>query len=81
MAIAPGHKANFASLQRAFKAGHVCLLEVTEEATGEKKTALCAVNQDNGEYEFVPMAIMVDGNPYELYLPPEMDDAAPVVAG
>lgn len=81
MAIAPGYKANLATLQRAFEDKQVCLLEVTEEATGKKKVALCAVNQDNDYYEFVPMAIMVDGNPYELYLPPEMDNAAPVVAG
>jgi hypothetical protein len=70
MAIAEGCKQNFWQLRRAFTNGEVALLEVTEKATGNPAVVIVAVNFDGKMYDFVPMARMFDGNPYEELDPP-----------
>ena len=74
--IAEGHKANFETLLRAARGDDLALMEVRERATGETRVALVAVNQigeegDAEEFEFVPLALMVDGDPCEMYDPPD----------
>jgi hypothetical protein len=71
MAIAAGYKANFQTLNQAFKAGHVCLMECTDKGTKNKVMAICAVQMVGEEYEMVPFAKMFDGNPYEEIDPPQ----------
>lgn len=64
---------NFESLTDAGGNGNLMLLEARERATGKLVPLVCAVNFDGSEYEFVPYAVMIDGNPYELYDPPHPD--------
>ncbi len=68
-----GHANNLETLRRAFEADAVCLLEVTLKATGERCAAICAAvgSEDGSETSFVPFAIMLNGNPYELLIPPD----------
>ncbi len=68
--ITKGYRANFETLERAFKHGDVALMECTDAVTGKPVIAICAVNTVNGEYEFSPLAKMFDGNPYEELNPP-----------
>lgn len=68
--ITKGYRANFETLERAFKHGDVALMECTDAMTGKPVIAICAVNTVNGEYEFSPLAKMFDGNPYEELNPP-----------
>lgn len=68
--ITKGYRANFETLERAFKHGDVALMECTDAVTGKPVIAICAVNTINGEYEFSPLAKMFDGNPYEELNPP-----------
>jgi len=72
MSLAPGHRDNFETLQRAFNQGDVALVECQLVKTGESVPVICAANHhDDGMIEFVPLAIMFNGNPYELLRPPK----------
>ena len=71
--IVQGQKQNFETLSEAFANGDVCLLECQIAATGEVVAAICAAQTVHGEVEFVPFAIMINGNPYEVLNPPKPD--------
>ena len=71
MAIPKGTVSNFDTLQRACRNGDVVLLECTDAKTGEPAYAVCAVNRDAGEFHFVPIAKMFNGNPYKELVPPD----------
>ena len=72
MPISKGYKKNFETLQRAFRNNQVCLLEAQDKSTGEIKNLLCAVSEETSdEFTFVPFAVMIDGNPYDMYNPPK----------
>jgi hypothetical protein len=71
MPLSAGHKQNFNTLRRAFRAGNVALMECQVAATGEAVAVICAANRlPDGSVEFVPMATMFPGNPYEAVNPP-----------
>lgn len=73
MAIPTNDRANFDMLSRAFDAGHVALMEVQRVEDGKTVAAVCAVGFEHGEYTFTPFAVMVQGNPFELFRPPAPD--------
>lgn len=74
--IVQQHKANFKTLEKAFKADQVCMMDCIEKATGEHVAVICAVNIVDGQYEMVPMARFFNGNPYEEFIPPMAEEAA-----
>jgi hypothetical protein len=65
-----GHRHNFALLQKAFAQNDVALLECKDRATGSPVVAICAVQDDGDEIEFVPLAKLFEGNPYEELMSP-----------
>lgn len=69
--IARGYKANFEQLQRAFRLGDVALVSAIEKQSGEARALVCAMqgNQD-GTITPVPFAVMVWGNPFEMFHDP-----------
>jgi hypothetical protein len=72
--ILPGHKANLNTIVAAAKAGHLALMDCADAATGKPVVVLCAVNREsNGDYGFVPLAKLFDGNPYNELQPPSPD--------
>ena len=72
MALAVGHRQNFNTLQQAFFAGDVALMECQLAATGEVVPVLCAANrQQDGSLEFAPFAMLFTSNPYEILNPPK----------
>ena len=74
MAILPGHRQNFETLQQAFLNGDAALLECQFTATGEEVAVICAANpQEDGSVEFAPFAMLFNGNPYEMLNPPNPD--------
>jgi hypothetical protein len=77
MAIPDYARKNFQTLLRAAEAGHLALLECTDAATGEPRYVLTAVGwqdgEHGGEYVMTPFGHLADGNPYELYIPPDAD--------
>lgn len=72
MPLLPGHKANFDTLQQAFAAGDVALMECQLAATGEDVAVICVANRhQDGSIEFAPFAMLLNGNPYEVLNPPK----------
>ena len=75
MSLLPGHKHNFETLRRAVLAGDAALMECQHVDSGETVAVICAVNRhaDNPEeeFEFVPVAMLFNDNPYQLVSPPK----------
>lgn len=70
MALRDGDKTNFGTLKQAAADGQLALLDCRRKADGAKVALICAVNFDGEEYEMVPLAVMIEGNPYKLFDPP-----------
>lgn len=70
MALGKHHLKNFETLQNAFRDENIAIMECQRRSDGEIVALLCAINYGGGEAQFVPLAEMVNGNPYELYDPP-----------
>ena len=51
----------------------MALLECQLKSTGETVAVITAVNRDDEEYGFVPFAVMLNGNPYDMLNPPSAD--------
>jgi len=67
-------KANFNTLCKARDNGDLALMDCRRKADGAKVAMVCAVAWDGETYNFTPLAVMVEGNPYELFDPPGEDD-------
>ncbi len=68
----PDHaQANFQTLLLAAKGGDLALMECKDAATGEPRYVVCAVGRDGADFMFTPFCHLADGNPFEIYLPPE----------
>jgi hypothetical protein len=82
MAIPDAVKANFHTLEKAFRNGDIALLECRNRADGKPAYAICAVNfirqsDAEPEIEMVPCGLMFSSDPYEMLIPasdPEFDD-------
>jgi hypothetical protein len=74
MALLSGHKQNFETLRRAMLAGDAALMECQHATSGETVAVICAVNRHaekpEEEFEFVPVAMMFNDNPYGIVNPP-----------
>jgi hypothetical protein len=67
------HKTNFDTLVGALEDGHLCLLAVTRKADNKPVVLICAAyDHDDGDITPVPLAEMIDGDPFERYIPPTM---------
>ncbi len=74
MAIPDAIKANFHTLEKAFKQGDIALLECRKRNNGEPAYAICAINllrqaDREPEIEMVPFGLMFDNDPYETLIP------------
>ena len=69
----PKHiKTNFETLITAGLNGDLAIMSAKDSKTGEPVTLICAVNkptEDDPEYQFVPLAMMIDGDPYTMFTP------------
>ena len=65
MALGNGDKHNFETLKLACKNNDLALVQSTRKADGKKVALVCAVGKDGKEYVFSPVAVMIEGNPYE----------------
>jgi Family of unknown function (DUF6117) len=70
MAIAKDDKQNFETILNAAKHGDLALLECVDSASGATLSVVCAVNRKGEELEFVPLAKLFSGNPYNEVTPP-----------
>lgn len=65
------HTANFKTLTKAFKRGDVALVSAIRKSDQQPVALVCAMqhNEDN-TLTPVPFAVMVEGNPFELFEDP-----------
>lgn len=71
MSIPDYARSNFETLLRAAADGNLALMECADTETGAARYVICAVGRDDGDYAFTPFGHLADGNPFELYRPPE----------
>ncbi|TPN37947.1 hypothetical protein FKO01_06830 [Mesorhizobium sp. B2-3-3] len=76
MSIPDHARSNFQTLLRAASDGNLALMECADAKTGQPRYVICAVGRDGGDYLFTPFGHLVDGNPYDAYLPPDPNDPA-----
>jgi hypothetical protein len=79
--LADGYRRNFATLLKAVKAGDVALVSARRQVDGGAVALVCAVNRPGGEYELIPMAAMIDGDPFQIYEDPTADGPAVAYTG
>jgi len=67
------HQKNLNTIVRAARNGDLGLVEVQLAATGERLAALTAFSKDGDEIVMTPLAVLFNGNPYEMLNPPNPD--------
>ena len=66
-----GHRANFETLKKAHRNGDLALVSATRKADGAPVALVCAIEiLENGDFRPIPLAEMVNDNPFELYNDP-----------
>jgi len=69
--LAESYKKNFDTLQKAMHSGDVALVSAIEKASGEPRALLCAMQHNEDQtITPVPFAVMVWGNPFEMFEDP-----------
>jgi hypothetical protein len=76
MAIPLPFRRNFETLLRAAADGNLALMECTDAVTGVPRYVICAVVRTEGDYAMTPFGHLHDGNPFDAYHPPTIDDQA-----
>lgn len=73
--IPDADRQNFNMLCAAFKDGNVTLLEAIRRSDEKQVSLIISVHQDeNQTFNIIPFAVMVEGNPYDDYLPATAPD-------
>ena len=65
MALREGEEVIFNVLLRAAKNRDLCLMSATRKSDGKKVALVCAMNRDGEDYCPAPLAVLIEGNPYE----------------
>lgn len=65
-----GDKANFKTLQQACEAGQLGLISAVRRSDNANVALVCAVNVVQDEYQFVPLAVMIEDDPYKTFYDP-----------
>lgn len=67
------HKENFETLCQAYNNGDLVLVPTTRKSDGVKVALVCAISIIEGEeLRIVPLAVMIEDNPYELFEDPSI---------
>lgn len=61
-----GHQENLTTILRAAGDGNLALMECTLRSTGERVAVLTAMARSRKEVAATPLAVLLNGNPYEL---------------
>ena len=66
-----GDRANFQTILRAVDDGALALVSAVRKADQQPVALVCAIQQNDDEtFTPVPFAVMVEGNPFELFEDP-----------
>lgn len=70
-AISKGDAANFETIKKAHENGDLALMSAIRKSDGKRVSLVCAMGRDNlGNYYPSPLAVMIEGNPYEDFIDP-----------
>jgi hypothetical protein len=70
-ALLPGYKENFNTLQRAAGQGDLALVSAIRKADQKPVALVCAMQRnEGGTITPVPFAVMVEGDPFQLFEDP-----------
>lgn len=69
MALGAADKANFQTLLDAASEQSLALVSAIRKSDGAEVALVCAMGRDGG-YAITPLAVMIEGNPYELFEDP-----------
>lgn len=62
---------NFETLKYAGQMGDLALVSAVRKSDNKPVALVTAIGFNNGAYTLTPLAVMVEGNPYEDFIPPE----------
>lgn len=66
-----GDKLNFETLRRACKSDDLAVVSAIRKSDKAPVALICVMNRDaHGNYFPVPLAVMVEGNPFDLFEDP-----------
>ena len=65
-----GDRTNFDTLLRAADDGALALVSAVRKTDQQPVALVCAMQQNGDDITPVPFAVMVEGNPFELYEDP-----------
>jgi hypothetical protein len=65
-----GYIANFDTLKAAGRNNDLALVSAIRKADNKPVALVCAMNVTKDEFRPLPIAVMVEGNPYELFHDP-----------
>lgn len=69
-----GYKRNFETLLAATNNGDLALVSAIRRADEQPVALVAAIqHEEDGSCSIVPLAVMIEGNPYELFDPPHTD--------
>jgi hypothetical protein len=68
--LTDGYRHNFATLQKAAGNEDLCLVSAIRKSDRAPVALVCAHMLDAGGMRLVPLAQMIEGNPYEMYEDP-----------
>jgi hypothetical protein len=69
-ALSQGHVENFETLKRACLADDLALISAIRKADDAPVALVCAMSHDGDTIMPVPLAVMVEGDPFELFHDP-----------
>lgn len=73
--IPDADRQNFNTLYSAFQSGNLALLEARRKSDGKQVSLIVAVHHDKEQtYNITPFAVMVEGNPFEDFIPASSPD-------
>lgn len=73
MSLSESSKKNFVALKEAMAKGRAILIELEKKGSDQTATAI-AVIDDEGF--FTPLVTLIEGNPFETFNPPDLDENA-----
>jgi hypothetical protein len=68
--IPVGDRHNFQTLQNAHDNGELALVSAIRKSDGKQVSLVCAMQMGAESIVPVPVAVMIEGNPYELFEDP-----------
>ena len=71
--IRDGDRANFKTLLKAAKNKDLALVSSIRKSDGAQVALVCAMGYEDGVYFPAPLAVMIEGNPFELFEDPMPD--------